>query len=128
MTFGRFFGLGFVLAILLAALKIFYIQIFNADTQAVQYGFWFFTIIITIACVRRMGVINFLESFLLCGFWFIMTIFFDFLITSQIVGFNMFSRLDIWVGYAIMTLSIFLFHKKRHIQIRKEHAAHGGHH
>ncbi len=128
MTFGKFFGLGFLLAILLAALKIFYIQIFNDQSQFIQFGFWFFIILITIACVRRVGVINFLESFLICGFWFVIALFFDFMITSQIAGFDMFKRLDIWLGYVIMVLSIFLFHKKRHIQIRREHAAHGGHH
>ena len=106
MTFGKFFGLGFLLALLLGALKIFYIQVLNADTQAVQYGFWFFTIVITIACTRRLGVINYLESFLICGFWFVISLFLDFLLTSQTAGFEMFSRWDIWIGYALMILSI----------------------
>lgn len=128
MTFGKFFGLGFVLAVILSALKIFYVQIFNDQSQAVQYAFWLVVILVTIACVRRLGVINYLEAFLVCGFWFIGVLFFDFLITSQILDFSIFARLDIWIGHAIMLLSIFLFHKKRHVKIRKEHAAHGAHH
>jgi hypothetical protein len=128
MTFGKFFGLGFVLAILAAAIKVFYFQALNPDSVGVMYVLGVFLVIITIACVRRLGVINYLEAFLTAGMWFLFQLFFDFLITTQVVGLKFYTRYSTWIAYALVVLTVILFHKKRHIQIRKEHAAHGGHH
>jgi hypothetical protein len=50
MTFGKFFGLGFVLAILAAAIKVFYFQALNPDSVGVMYVLGVFLVIITIAC------------------------------------------------------------------------------
>ncbi len=128
MTFGKFFGLGFMLALVSAAAKVLFLQIFNDESVAIMWGFWLFIIVATIACVRRLGIINYLESFLVAGMWFLFQLFFDFLITTQIVGLTFYTRYEIWVAYGLVVLSVVLFHKKRHIQIRRDHAAHGGHH
>jgi hypothetical protein len=124
MTFGKFFGLGFMLTLVCAVAKVLFLQIFNDQSVVIMVAFWLFIVIATIACVRRLGIINYLESFLAAGMWFLFQLFFDFLITTQIVGLTFYKRYEMWVAYGLVVLIVILFHKKRHIQIRRDHAAH----
>ncbi len=74
----------------------------------------------SIAAVRRLGIINYLESVFAAICWWLFALIFDFLITSAFAGLGMFRDIHLWVGYLVMMLAIFLFHKKRHVQLRHE--------
>ncbi len=133
MTFTRFFGFGALLWILLALLKAVFLNILNLDSVLLQMFFGFLVFVISMACARRLGVINYLEGALVTTIWTLGLLFFDFFVLRIILGIFVFSKTVLWLGYGLTAVAIFLFHKKRHIEIRKELAAHhahahGGHH
>jgi len=128
MTFAKFFGLGFTLAVLAAAAKILFLNVLNPESGAVLYGFWFFMVLFTVACVRRLGVIQYLEASLVIITWFGIIMVVDLIVVAPVAGIRVFTTLNIWIANLIILASIWLFHKKRHVQIRKEHAKHSAHH
>lgn len=91
--------------------------------------FWFLAAAIGAAIVRRFGVLNYLEVFFIIIVWFLIDLFLDLVVTTSYTGYTIFSRADFWLVYLFLGLAVLFFHKKRHIQIRKElHASHSGHH
>lgn len=107
--------------VILALLKVWFFNtvIFsNAGIQ--QIVFWIIVIIIGAALVRRFEVINFFESFFIIFIWVVGDAFFDLLITSRFTGLSIFAGQEYWVGAFFLGLSVFLFHKKRHLQVRHE--------
>lgn len=124
MTFGKFFGFAFLLWLFLAAVKVFFVKMLGLDGGFTEYAYWFFIAIFSIALSRRLGHINFLEAMLVAGFWFLISLVLDFLVTSPLAGSLILSRWQVWVGYLVMALSIFFFHKKRHVHVREQQAAH----
>jgi hypothetical protein len=124
MTIKKFFGFAILLWFFLAVVKVVFIKILDLDSRALEYVYWLLMAMFSIALARRLGAISFLEAMLVATFWFLVNVILDFLVTSIAVGFLILSRWEVWVGYAVMLVSIFFFHKKRHIVIRKELAAH----
>ena len=90
--------------------------------------FWAINIVLSVAFIRRIGVLNFMEAFFIFLVWFLGGLFLDLLITSAFVRVPVFIQNTYWYGYLFMLFSIMLFHKKRHIHIRKEMYAKHGHH
>jgi hypothetical protein len=120
MTPKNFFLLFFTQWGILALLKAWFFnyQIFsNAGVQ--QIVFWIFTFVVIVALVRRFGFINFFEAAFLCVTWTVGNIILDGLITGNFTGFGIFSTIQYWIGYVVMVLSILIFHKMRHIGVRK---------
>jgi hypothetical protein len=103
-------------------------QIFsNPGVQSVVY--WAIVAAVAAALVRRLGVINFLESFYTIFLWVVVGGFLDLIITSKFTGLGIFEQKDFLVGFGVLAASVFLFHKKRHLHIRhalheKAHAKH----
>lgn len=128
MTIGKFFGFAFILWGIQAVVKVLFVNVWGLEDPVFEYVYWLLIGVVSIALVRRLGYINFLEAMLVAGFWFLIGLVLDFVITSPIVGFLIAGRWQVWVGYVVMMLAIFFFHKKRHIQVRQEQAAHHGHH
>jgi hypothetical protein len=101
-----------------------------------QIFFWLLTAAVTAAIVRRLGIMNYLEAIFLIIVWTLSALPVDLVFTASYTGLSIFSDYPYWVGLLFMDLAIFIFHKKRHVQIRREHAAHraahkahgGGHH
>lgn len=120
MTPKHFLILGFALAIVLGLIKIVFYNILTGDSQAFYSTEWVLIALAAIAAVRRLGLINYLEAIFSAIVWWLFALIFDFLITSAFVGLGMFRDVHLWVGYLVMALAIFLFHKKRHIQLRHE--------
>lgn len=129
MTFARFFGIGVVFAVLSAALTIAFSKYINIVEPWNNYVLWFLVIIITIACVRRLGVISFLEAILVAGVWLFFRMLLDAVVTAPILGVGIYGKAQLWVSYALIIATIFFLHKKRHIQVRKDLKAkhHGDH-
>jgi hypothetical protein len=130
MTLKRFFGFLPLQWIFFAVLKIVFFKYLNWDNSGAQYlTYWVLIIIVAVALARRLGVINYLEAILASAVWFGFDVFFDLLFTSGFIGLGIFSKWQYWVGNLVMSLAVFLFHKKRHVEIRKEMAKlHHGHH
>jgi hypothetical protein len=128
MTFKKIFLLAFILWAFLVLLKVWFFNhtIFeNPGTQ--QIVFWIIVAIVTAALIRRLGVMHYIECFFVSGVWVFTTLLADLFITSQVTSYNIFSKVSYWVSFFVIAFSAFLFHKKRHVQIRKEQAAHHGH-
>jgi hypothetical protein len=127
MTFKKVLLITFLEWLFLALAKIVYFQdtIFSGGVS--QYAYWGVILIITTFLVRRLGVLNFLEAGSIAVFWFLAFLFLDFILVSGYLGMGIFSQGAFWVGHMVMMFSVFFFHHKRHIQIRKQHQAHGHH-
>ena len=131
MTIRSFFGYTLLQLVILMLLKIWFFNsaiLDNAGLQTIIY--WGLTMVAAAAFVRRLGVINYLEAIFIAIAWTLLDIFFDLIVTSLYlkVGVSVFSQISLWVGYFILALVVFLFHKKRHIAIRKGEYQEAGHH
>ncbi len=120
--------------IILAFVKVWFFnsQIFSGPLLQ-SWVFWVITALVGAAVIRRFGVINYLEVFFILFAWVLGGAFLDLLITGNFTGLSIFTKPEYWISYIFLILSALIFHKKRHIQIRKElqakHHAHGaGHH
>lgn len=127
MTLKSFFFITLLQWAAMLLLRFFYFK-GNFGEGNIEYYIYFFLIaFFTLVLVRRVGTINFLEAIFICFFWFCAFVFLDLIVTSAFLGVDIFKNWGFWVGYLIMVLVAFLFHKKRHVQIRKEQHKHGHH-
>lgn len=127
MTISKFFAIFGLQLVLLMAVKIFFYSTLNFNDTFWQVAFLLITVVLATALIRRLGVISFLEAIFTLVFWFLFDLLMDLLVTSQIVDAPIFKTGSLWMGYLAMMLAVFLLHKKRHIHIRKELAAHHHH-
>ena len=81
--------------------------------------------VIATACATRLGYISYLEAMLVAALWFFFSLILDFVILSIVLKDIVQLHWETWLSYLVLMLSIFLFHKKQHIQRR--HAAHAHH-
>lgn len=107
--------------------KIVFLQMLGL-TAVTRTVYFVCLIVLAIFCGRKLGVINYLEAMLVAGVWTFFSLFFEFFIIVSLYGFSLHKRWEFWVGYLAVALSIFIFHKKRHVVIRKELVAHHAHH
>ncbi len=133
MTFKKFFGYGFLAWLLTVAIKVLFFKFTGIDTLFAQVLFGFLICLATLACCRRLGVINYLEGLMTAIVWLLLSLLGDFLVIVPIVGYEPYKRWPFWAGYLLFGLTIFFFHKKRHVHVRRElaahhHAHHGGGH
>lgn len=124
MTVRKFITISFLQWVVLFPLKIFYFKGSFGEGIVAQVWYLAITAFIVLVLVRRIGVITYLEAIFLAIFWFLADLFLELLITASISGVGMFKSLALWLGYLVLMLTVFLFHKKRHIQVRKEQHAH----
>jgi membrane-bound ClpP family serine protease len=120
MEFSKLFGFGGFLAIILVVLKLIAFQFFDLKLLVVSMLFGLVVLVLTVACTRRLGVINYLEAMLAAGLWFIMILLMDLIVTGPIVGYSIFKTLLLWLSYLLVIITVLLFHKKRHIAIRRK--------
>lgn len=107
----------------MALLKFFFLSSLNLDSVYILIVFWLSVALITIACVRRVGVMNYLEAMLIMGFWLFFSLLIENITLAVLLGNDIYREPALWISYLVMILSIFLFHKKRHVEIRKIQAA-----
>lgn len=124
MTIKKFFIFLLLQLLLLLAVKLVFFKIFSLSGGFIEYVYWAVLAIVGVALVRRLGVLNYLEAAFVAVVWFLFSLLFDFLVTRRFLGTGMFSLWQLWAGYLILMLAIFSFHKKRHVEIRKEQAKH----
>lgn len=128
MTFKSFLGLGLVFSLLTSLGKLVTLFYLDPTTGLTQTFFLVYMLLMSAAVVRRVGVMNFFESFLLIAVWTFFGIVGDIFITATIAGLVVYTTFIFWAGYIVAAVSMLLFHKKLHIHTRHEAAKHGGHH
>ena len=128
MTLKKIFLLAIVFWALLSLLKVWFFNDTIFSNQAIQgVVFWSIVAVITVTLIRRLGVIQYLESFFVISVWAVGDLIIDVVLTVNFTGTVMFAKLAYWVSFLIFAFFAFTFHKKRHIQIRHQHDAHHGH-
>ena len=121
MNFQKFFGYGLLFAVSTALLHVVLTKYIILTPRVFSWTLWFSISILAIALSRRLGVISYLEAGLIGLIWTFFRMFLDLLITSQLLGGVIFYKNStLWISYGLMLLVIFLFHKKRHIHIRRK--------
>jgi hypothetical protein len=119
MTAAKLFWYGYLLTVVLALTKVVFFGILNSESVWLAVVLYAFAILFTIACVRRLGILNYLESFIVITFWFLFAIAHDLLFVGLSVGLKPYKTWTFWLIYPMMLFTIFFFHKKRHVDIRK---------
>lgn len=128
MTFKKLFSTLLVLWVILAVIKYGFFSGLNMDSLGIKILFGALVFGFSEALTRRLGVLNFLEAMLVSGFYTLTFLLLDLLILGSLLGNGFFTKSMYWIGYGLMIISIFFFHKKRHVEIRKQQAHHHGHH
>jgi hypothetical protein len=72
-----------------------------------------------IALIRRFGPINYFEAFFVMFLWAVISLASDLIITSSIIGREVYSDWHFWLSYVVVLLAILIFHKKQHVEVRK---------
>lgn len=119
----RFFFLGFLLWLLLAVLK----AAFLGTSVPLQVIFCILVFLAALACCRRLGVLNILEGAMVSIVWTLGILFADWIIFGHFFHLDIFHQGVVWISYLIVLCGVFFGHKKRHVQIRQELAAHSHH-
>jgi hypothetical protein len=112
----------FIAQVLFVITKVFFINSLNMDAWAIMVAFFVLLIVETIAVVRRMGTLNYVESFFLSGVWLITLLIVDYIITSRLIDEEIYTSMYYWMTYLVIILSVIFFHKKLHVQVRKANA------
>lgn len=105
--------------LLFVATKVIFIHYLVIDLLMVKIAFFVAIILITIAVVRRMGTLNYLESILLCVVWLVVTILVDMAITSFLIGRDMYGHWYYYLSIVAILVSVMVFHKSLHVEVRK---------
>jgi len=123
MTAGKLVIFTIIAIVLTTLVKVFFITTLNMGNAYVVYFMWFLIAAITVGCCRRLGVINYLEAILTLIVWLAVALVVDLVVTATIAGIGIYQHVYLWIGYAVMVLCVFLFHKKRHVEVRRLQAA-----
>ena len=108
--------------VLFVITKVVFLEYLNIDNWAVYVAFFVLLAVEAIAVVRRMGTINYIEAFFLTGVWFISLLIIDYIITSRLIDEDVYTSLAYWISYLVILLSLIIFHKKLHVQVRRDNA------
>ena len=124
MNIGKIAILGIILWVFLLLEKYLFFQILGFSS-AWQPWVYYILIIISVRIIsRRIGVINFLEAIFIALIWLLMILLLDSFIGKRFLSEEIFRFNHYWWAYFTVFWAVFFLHKKRHIQIRKEQAAH----
>lgn len=108
--------------ILFVLTKIFFINSLNMESWTVTILYYLALTIITIAVSRRMGTLNYFEDIFLIVVWLIVSLIVDFVITTSVTGKDVYTTSYFWISYLVISVSLLLFHKKVHVEVRKANA------
>jgi len=127
MTAKKFFAYCLTQYLFFAGAKVLFFGSYNyAAGKTGSIIYLVVVAVISAALIRRLGVINFLEAAFAAGLWTVINLLLDILITRHMAGNSLLSQAFYWYGFLAMIFSVIVFHKKRHVEIRKSHA--GQHH
>jgi hypothetical protein len=120
MTRKTFFVTLFLQGLILTCLKVLFFKYFNYSDPNSQVVFIAITIVPMVILVRALGIMSFIEAFLISIFWVLLGLLLDVLFTSSFIGASVFSQGVLWSGYIVIVVVVFVFHKKRHVHVRNQ--------
>ncbi len=118
MTPEKFLTFTALAIVLTTAVKLFFIVALNIDNIYIVYVMWLAVALVSIACSRRLGVISYVEAVLVMGVWLALSLVLDVIVIATIATNDIYHHLYLWISYLVMALMVFLFHKKRHVEVR----------
>ena len=104
---------------LITLLKFVFVTLFDIGNLYITYFLWFLIAAITVACCRRLGVLNYLEALTVLIIWIFLAMFIDAMFLTSVTGFDAYRHLYLWVSYIVIGVTVFAAHKKRHVEIRR---------
>ncbi len=119
MTSGKLLGFGIALSLILTTVKLVFYRFLNTESLIILLFIYLLIVVLTIASVRRVGIINYLESVVVMVFWLFFGLGFDIFAIGMGFGLDPYTHITFWLMYPLVLLTIFLFHKKRHVDIRR---------
>jgi len=119
MTGKKFLFYFFLQWLALTLLKFWLFKYPFADYGLQILIFWAAVGVVSVAIIRRFGVINYLEALFLMVAWSIGDLFLDLAILSNFTGTSIFYKTEYWASFLVLNVGVFVFHKKRHLQVRK---------
>ncbi len=108
-----------IVQVLLMITKVIFFRFLNTDLLPILILYYFILAVISIAVVRRLGVLNYFEGILVTIIWLVLNILIDLLITQAIIDNGVFSNVHFWISYLVLPLTVLIFHKKAHVETRK---------
>ncbi len=108
-----------IVQVLLMITKVIFFRFLNTDLLPILILYYLILAAISIAIVRRMGVLNYFEGILVTIIWLVLNILIDLLITQAIIDNGVFSNGHFWISYLVLPLAVLIFHKKAHVETRK---------
>jgi hypothetical protein len=120
MTWAKFI-IGTIICIsLITIIKLVFILALNMNSPYVVYVMLILIAIVSTATIRRLGVINYMEALLIILIWLTLELFVDFFIIASFAGLEIYKHLYLWISYFVIAAMVFLLHKKRHVEVRKQ--------
>lgn len=119
MTIGKFLSGLIISQILFVIVKVIFIHYLNIDSYFFIALMWIVLSVVAIAIVRRMGVLNYFEAFFIAAVWTIASLIVDFIITTSVIGRDVYSTSYFWLTYLLIIVVVIMFHKANHVEIRK---------
>lgn len=121
MTYTKLFGFGLILMSVLVLVKTIFFGWFAwSDSLGLHLFYWVLVGVLSVALVRRLGVITLLESLIVVVLWLFFELLGDILVAGPVAGFGVLVDANFAVGYVVLVASMLLFHKKRHVHRRRE--------
>ncbi|HMR55400.1 MAG TPA: hypothetical protein PKD34_02300 [Candidatus Doudnabacteria bacterium] len=105
--------------VFLIIIKIIFFGYLNISLLPILIIYYLLLAAAAIALIRRFGPINYFEAFLAMFLWAVISLASDLIITSLIIGREVYSDWHFWLSYAVVLLAMLIFHKKQHVEIRK---------
>lgn len=119
----HFFTIGGLYILGLLFFKIIFGQFFDTSSENLIIAYLAVIAVYSIAIIRRAGILSYPEVVLVGIVWTLVAMFIDLFVTASFFfGLTMYLQPFLWLGYLVPLAAIFLFHKKRHVHIRR-----GGH-
>jgi hypothetical protein len=120
MGFAHLFAFGVLELITVIFLKVVFFNTFDITNWLVISIFFVLVTAFTIAYTRRLGTINYAESITISVVWLFAILVGDGLVTGPLIGYTRFQEWPFWLSYFLIPVVIFIFHKKRHVEVRKK--------
>lgn len=121
MTYAKLVGYGLLLGLGLTCVKAVFFTLAVWETAfASHVVLWVLVVLAAIAAVQQLGYITVLEALVVLVVWLIFHLIFDLLIAGPLAGYAIFIDPGMAVAYVLFASSIIFFHRKKHVQRRKQ--------
>lgn len=119
MTLAQLIGKTTIAIFLFSLWKVIFFGILDSSNTLLLAIYYLVAAIIAMAVVRRLGVLNYLEAFMIAFIWLVITMGIDFLLVGRVLDESLWRNWHFWLSYLVLIVATIALHKKRHVEIRK---------